>query len=97
MVYTPQERYELIGKLIKEIKLRKYSYRTRKSYISIVKNFLKSCKEPKEFLLSYSNKSRSTMRSVYFALKFFYKSVLQKEFAEELPLVKRGMKIPIVF
>lgn len=36
------------------------------------------------------------MRSVYFALKFFYKSVLQKEFAEELPLVKRGMKIPIV-
>ncbi|MHA1665516.1 MAG: tyrosine-type recombinase/integrase, partial [Candidatus Njordarchaeales archaeon] len=65
---TPKERYELIGKLIQEIKLRGYSFQTGKSYISIVKNFLKSGKTPKEFLLSYSNKSRSTVRSVYFAL-----------------------------
>jgi hypothetical protein len=41
---TPQERYELIGKLIEEIKLRKYSYQTGKSYISVVKRFLKSGK-----------------------------------------------------
>ena len=32
---TPQERYELIGKLIEEIKLRKYSYQTGKAYISL--------------------------------------------------------------
>jgi len=36
---TPQERYELIGKLIEEIKLRKYSYQTGKAYISVVKRF----------------------------------------------------------
>jgi len=36
---TPQERYELIGKLIEEIKLRKYSYQTGKAYISVVKSF----------------------------------------------------------
>lgn len=45
---TLQERYELIGKLIEEIKLRKYSYQTGKSYISVVKRFLKSGKTPAE-------------------------------------------------
>jgi len=29
--YSPEEKYELIGKLIEEIKLRKYSYQTGKS------------------------------------------------------------------
>jgi len=41
---TPRQRYELIDKLIEEIKLRKYSYQTGNSYISIVKRFLKSGK-----------------------------------------------------
>jgi len=60
---SPDERYRLIGKLIEEIKLRRYSYQTGKSYISIVKDFLASGKTPREFLLSYTNKSKSTMRS----------------------------------
>lgn len=96
IVNTPQERYELIGKLIEEIRLRKYSYQTGKSYISIVKNFLKSGKEPRGYLLSYSDKSRSSMRGIYFALKFFYENVLNEGFDEELPHVKREMKLPIV-
>ncbi len=33
---SPQERYNLIGKLIEEIKLRKYSFQTGKTYISVV-------------------------------------------------------------
>jgi len=36
------------------------------------------------------------MRTVYFALKFFYGNVLHKEFSGELPLVKKDMKLPIV-
>lgn len=79
---TPQERYKLIGKLIEEIKLRKYSYQTGKSYLSITKRFLKSGKTPREYLLNHSNKSRSTMRCVYFALKFFYEKVLHEKFDE---------------
>jgi len=31
----PQQRYELIDKLIEEIRLRKYSYQTGKAYISV--------------------------------------------------------------
>ena len=58
--FSSEERYKLIGKLIEEIKLRRYSYQTGKSYISIVKDFLASGKTPREFLLSYSTKSKST-------------------------------------
>ena len=59
---SSQENHNLIGKLIEEIKLRKYSYETGKSYISIAKEFLKYGKTPREFLLSYSGKSSSSIR-----------------------------------
>ena len=61
-----------------------------------MKGFLKSGKTPREFLLSYSNKSRSTMRGAYFALKFFYKNVLNERFDEKLPLAKKDLKLPVV-
>ena len=67
-----------------------------KSYLLIVKRFLNSGKTPREFMLSYSNKSRATMRSVYFALKFFYENVLNEKFDEKLPLAKKEAKLPIV-
>ncbi|NCN39392.1 MAG: tyrosine-type recombinase/integrase [Candidatus Aenigmarchaeota archaeon] len=94
--FSAQERYQFIGKLIEEIKLRRYSYQTGKSYISVVKDYLKSGKTPREFLLTYSNKSKSTMRSVYFSLKFFYENVLNEKFEEKLPLARKAMKLPIV-
>ncbi|RLF27872.1 MAG: integrase [Thermoplasmata archaeon] len=93
---TPQERYKLIGKLIEEIKLRKYSYQTGKLYIGVVKRFLKSEKTPRNFLLTYSNKSRSTIRTTYFALKFFYKNVLKERFDENIPLTGQKTKLPVV-
>jgi len=94
---TPKERYELIGKLIEEIKLRKYSYRTGKAYINVVKRFLKSEMEPRDFLLRYySDKSRSTMRQAYFALKFFYQNVLHERFDENIPLAKKKEKLPVI-
>jgi len=67
--------YELIEKLIDELTLRKYSYRTCEKYRDIVIKFLKSGKSPREFLLFYSTKSRSTIRrslrqSFDFTLKF---------------------------
>jgi len=93
---TPWERYQLVGELIKEIKLRKYSFQTGKAYISVVKRYLKSGKTPREFLLGYTGKSRSTVRSIYFALKFFYKTVLRERFDDEIPLVTRRQKLPVV-
>ena len=93
---SSEERYKLIGKLIEEIKLRKYSYQTGKSYIFVVKTFLQSGKSPRQFLLSQSGKSNSTMRSAYFALQFFFGNVLKEKFGEEIPLAKNKAKLPIV-
>lgn len=39
IIYSPEEKYKLIGKLIEEVKLRKYSFQTGKSYIYIVRDF----------------------------------------------------------
>ena len=64
--------------------------------MSVVKNYLGSGKTPRKFLLSYSGKSSSTMRTVYFALKFFHKHVLGKRFDENLPLAGKAAKPPVV-
>jgi|SRR3989344_2190627 len=87
-------KHELIGKLIEEIKLRKYSFETGKNYVNTTKIFLDSKKDARNFLLSYSTKSKSTMRNLYFALKFFYENVLNERFNEKIPLAKKSIKLP---
>ena len=86
----------LIRKLIEELRLRKYSSETEKSYTNIIKDFLKSEKHTRDFLLGYSDKSRSYNRGIYFALKFFYENVLNEKLYDKLPLVKAKIKIPVV-
>lgn len=95
-IYSPEEKYKLIGKLIEEVKLRRYSYQIGKSYISMAKDFLSSGKTPREFLLSYTTKSKPTMRSAHFALKFFHENVLNTGFEEKLPLARKSLKLPLI-
>jgi site-specific recombinase XerD len=90
------ERYRLVGELIKEIKLRKYSFQTGKLYISMVKRYLESGLSARDFLLAQSDNSRSTMRATYFALKFFHESVLGERFDGEIPLAKKAQRLPVV-
>ena len=85
-----------LNKLSEEMKLRKYSRQTEKSYLSIIRNFIDSELTPREFLLKYSEKSRSSIRSVYFALKFFHETVLNQKFDETIPLAKNKIKLPVV-
>lgn len=85
-----------LNKLSEEIRLRKYSKKTEKVYLSAVRNFIKSVLMPREFLLRYAEKSRSSIRSAYFALKFFYENVLNQKFDEKIPLAKNKGKLPIV-
>jgi len=94
--HTPDETYRLIGKLIEEIKLRKYSYETGKVYISIIKNYLKSKQVQRDYLLSQSDKSKSTVRTTYFALKFFHNHVLGDNFDHKIPLAKKEQKLPVI-
>lgn len=90
------EKNQFLEKLTEETKLRKYSPRTTDAYIKIVSRFINSSKTVREFLLLNADKSRSTVRTVYFALSFFYEKVLNQRFRERLPLAKNEGKIPQV-
>lgn len=91
-----EEHNPYLQKLTEELKLRKYSPRTIKVYLNLIQNFLNSNLTPREFLLKYVDKSHSTLRSVYFALQFFYRNVLKQDFTEELPLGKKSGHLPQV-
>jgi site-specific recombinase XerD len=93
---TPADRYALIGKLMEEVKLRKYSYKTGKLYISMVRRWLLSGQSARDFILSYSDASASTMRAANFALRFFYQNVLRERFPEDIPLAGKDAKLPTV-
>ena len=85
-----------INKLSEELRLRKYSRQTEKSYVSIMRSFINSELTPRDFLLKYSQKSRSSIRSAYFALKFFHENVLGQKLDEKIPLAKNKGKLPVV-
>ena len=85
-----------INKLEEELKLRGYSKQTQKNYIYVTTHFLNSGKSSRDFLLIYVNKSRSSIRGNYFALKFYYDYVLKEEFKEVIPLAKKSYPLPEV-
>lgn len=84
----------MIKTLIEELKLRRYSDETINNYVNTIKKFLSSEKNERDFLLKYSDKSKSTMRGVYFALKFYYENVLNRKFDERIPLAKKRLGLP---
>jgi len=85
-----------IQKLVEELKLRRYSPKTIYKYVHDVTRFLRSGKNPRDFLLLHTGKSKSMMRGVYFALKFYHEQVLRDKFDEVIPLAKRGKSLPVV-
>lgn len=91
-----EEKENLLRRLDEEIRLRGFSRETGKAYAMVVREFLEAGKSPREFLLACTTKSRATMRTVYFALKFFHKEVLRERFAEELPPAKAEARLPTV-
>lgn len=87
---------ETLQRLKEELQLRKYSPRTQKHYCSIIEDFFRSGKTPREFLLLHTEKSSSRMRGIYFALQFFWEQVLHQRFDERIPLAKNTSQLPVV-
>ena len=88
---------QLLKMMNDEMVLRGFTRATRESYSGNVRRFLRSGLSPRQYLIRNSGKwSRSTVRSVYFSLSFLYRRVLKKKFEEDLPLVKRKGKLPVV-
>ena len=85
-----------LKKLEQEFDLRKYSRETKKVYTAEIKRFLESKQKPRDYLLNFSNKSRSKIRHVYFALKFYYENVLNANFKEKFPLARNELRLPVV-
>ena len=69
---------ELEG-LKEQLLLRGYSKETIIAYSRVVGDFLKSGKSARQYILSKADKSRSTLRSTYFALQFYFKEVLKRD------------------
>ncbi len=85
---------EELSKLTQELQLRKHSRNTAEKYIFYVTKFLQSQKTPKDFIYSYSTQTRNTLRTIYFAIKFYYENVLNKKFEEKIPLAKKKVILP---
>jgi len=97
MNVSERGRKRMLDRLEEEMVLSGFSMATRRSYSGSVRRFLSSGMAPRDYLARNSHRwSRSTVRSVYFGLSFFFRRVLKEPFDEEIPLVKRKAKLPVV-
>lgn len=96
-----------IYKLRQEMKIRKFSRKTIKSYLYYITKILEFArKSPKEInqydvknYLEYlcdQNLSSSTLNTAYSALKFYFEKVLCRNFFIHIPRAKKDKKLPIV-
>lgn len=85
-----------LKKFKEEMLLRKFSKETQDTYLNIIKKFLESDKNPREFLLSKQKFSNSTMRTIFFAIQAYYKFCLNQNIKTHIPLAKKQKKIPLV-
>lgn len=90
------ENEQSLVRFSEELRLMGLSPQTEKNYTLTIRRFLRSGKSPREFLLSYTEKSRSALRGAYFALKLYSRQVLHQPFTEEIPLAKNKFKLPVV-
>ncbi len=104
--YFPSQ--DPIIKLKQEMKLRRFSQNTIKSYLHYITDFLKYAnKSPREvntgdvrgYLenLADKNVSSSTLNGAYSALWFYFGKILRRHFFADIPRAKKDKKLPGVF
>jgi len=104
--YQFQSKNPIFG-LKQEMKLRKFSQKTIKSYLHYITEILNfTRKNPKEInnedVRGYLEKlcdkglSSSTLNTAYSALKFYFEKILYRKFFFDLPRAKKDKKLPIV-
>jgi len=98
---------KILQKTEEELRLKNYSKKTIKSYLSNIKKYLLFAKKRKsktkekavkDFLLSLEEKclSPSSINLALNAVKFFYRNVLKTGFKIRIKYIKRPRKLPIV-
>lgn len=97
-----------IVKLKQEMKLRRFSPKTIKSYLHYIMDFLKfarksprnvNAEDLRNYLENLAGKdvSNSTLNSAYSALLFYFGKILQRRFFVNIPRAKKSKKLPEVF
>ena len=99
---------ELRDRMVRAMQLRNYSRSTIKTYLSMVRGFVRmfgtspvhlSQEEVRKYLDSLVERrvSQATVRLTYSALRFLYVNTLQREWSlENLPPAKREKRLPVV-
>jgi site-specific recombinase XerD len=85
-----------IALLEKELDIRKCSPKTKEKYAYYILQHLKANQTPRQFLEKYTGKTRNTIRTIYFALNFYYKNVLNQGFNEKIPIAKKKQILPTI-
>ena len=104
--YQFQSKNPIFG-LIQEMKLRKFSQKTIKSYLHYITEILNfTRKSPREitnedvrvYLEKLCDKSfsSSTLNTAYSALKFYFEKILYRKFFFNIPRAKKDKKLPVV-
>lgn len=100
---------ELQDQMVKAMRLRNFSRKTIKSYVSVVRGFVRTFgKSPTEMgeeevraylqSLMERNASWATIRQTRSVLKFLYRDTLKREWkTENIPHPKREKRLPVVF
>jgi len=94
----------MFERLEQEIKIRRYSQKTAKSYLHYNEKFLSFCKKDvnkvtiddfRNYLeyLAEKKVSASTMRLAFNSLQFFYKEVLKKDLMDNIKIPKNDYKV----
>ncbi len=100
---------QVLGRLKEEIKLKGYSWRTMKAYLSHCRNFISFCDKPADhlnesdvrkyllFLNETKQNSHSFINQAHSAIKFMFKYVFKKENAIiTVSRCKKEKKLPVV-
>jgi len=90
----------------KLIKLKNFSYSTRKSYLSCLEKYLRTCSDIrypdqdhiKNFIIGLQDAgfSASTTNIYLQVIKFYFSNVLRISIKLQIPLAKRPKKLPVV-
>ncbi len=99
--------WDPIAKLKQEMKIRKFSQKTIKSYLYYIMEILRfASKSPREInqndvkdyieYLYDRHLSSSTLNTAYSALKFYFEKVLKRTFFIHIPRAKQDKKLPLV-
>jgi site-specific recombinase XerD len=99
----------VLAPLRKEIRIRGYSPRTSRSYVAIIKDFMRRARKPPrrvlesdlksylDHLITDRHASKATVNIAINALRFYFGQILRMDFVYNIHHVRKDKRLPAVF